>query len=58
MSKAGSGAPESGREDDDGKKKEDACHFEPEDSADAAKGTEEAADALREAAARSVDFGG
>jgi len=51
MGIAEAGAPERGREDDDGQKEEDAGDFEPEDAADAAKGLEESAETTGEAGA-------
>jgi hypothetical protein len=40
VSIAEASAPERGREDEDGKEKEDACDFEPQNAADAPKGLE------------------
>ena len=39
------GAPKRGSEDDDGQEKKDAADFKPENPADAAEGTQEAAHA-------------
>jgi hypothetical protein len=48
VGEAQAGAPERGREDEDGQEEKDACDFEPEDAADTAEGLEESADAARE----------
>ena len=45
MRVVGDGAPKRGSEDDDGKQKEDAGDFEPENTAHAAEGTQESAHA-------------